>query len=46
MKVSLSSPITPIGGSSPLNAEQIAASDLTFDNEAEPFEEGLDRSIE
>jgi len=26
--------------------EQIAASDLTFDNEAEPFEEGLDRSIE
>jgi hypothetical protein len=26
--------------------ERIAASDLTFDNEAEPFEEGLDRSIE
>jgi hypothetical protein len=26
--------------------EQIAASDLTFDNEAELFEEGLDRSIE
>jgi hypothetical protein len=26
--------------------QEIAASDLTFDNEAEPFEEGLDRSIE
>ena len=26
--------------------QQIASSDLTFDNEAEPFEEGLDRSIE
>ena len=26
--------------------EQIATSDLTFDNEAEPFEEGLDRPIE
>ena len=26
--------------------QQIAASDLTFDNEAEPFEEGLDRPIE
>jgi hypothetical protein len=24
--------------------QEIAASDLTFDNEAEPFEEGLDRS--
>jgi virulence-associated protein VagC len=26
--------------------QQIAASDLTFDNKAEPFEEGLDRPIE
>ena len=26
--------------------EQIAASDFTFNNEAEPFEEGLDRPIE
>jgi hypothetical protein len=26
--------------------QQIAPSDLTFDNEAEPFEEGLDRPIE
>ena len=26
--------------------QQIAASDFTFDNEAEPFEEGLDRPIE
>ena len=26
--------------------QQIAASDLTFDNEAEPFEEALDRPIE
>jgi hypothetical protein len=25
---------------------EIAASDFTFDNEAEPFEEGLHRSIE
>jgi hypothetical protein len=29
-----------------LQRQQIAASDLTFDDEAEPFEEGLDRSIE
>jgi hypothetical protein len=29
-----------------LQRQEIAASDLTFDNEAEPFEEGLDRSIE
>ena len=26
--------------------QEIAVSDLTFDNEAEPFQEGLDRSIE
>jgi hypothetical protein len=29
-----------------LQRQQIAASDLTFDNKAEPFEEGLDRPIE
>jgi hypothetical protein len=28
-----------------LQRQQIAASDLAFDDEAEPFEEGLDRSI-
>jgi len=26
--------------------QQIAASDFTLDNEAEPFDEGLDRPIE
>ena len=42
LKVSLSSPITTIGDHRP-QRQQIAASDLTFDNEAEPLEQGLDR---
>ncbi len=46
LNVSLSSPITTTSGSPSLQRQQIAASYLTFDNEAEPFEEGLDRAIE